>query len=143
MVQDWDSGVLDTNDEWRSRSVAGTRKQVRSSGRNDAANNERTKDVEEHESVDESVCSFGNVAARGLGFASRDGDEFGRHDKGKGRTNHGVPKTAESSGGASDDIFFKGIMFPIPKSKTVMSRCAAKKDDNAENNETADCNDLD
>lgn len=92
MVQDWDSGVLDTNDEWRSRSVAGTRKQVRSSGRNDAANNERTKDVEEHESVDESVCSFGNVAARGLGFASRDGDEFGRHDKGKGRTNHGVPK---------------------------------------------------
>ncbi|KAH3661490.1 hypothetical protein OGAPHI_006337 [Ogataea philodendri] len=95
MVQHLDSGVLDSNNVWRSSSSGSTLidgiHQTVAIGRHHDSNNENTKNVEDGQSENETSAGFWQVMSWGLGLSRTTGDQFWRQNKGESTFHNSCP----------------------------------------------------
>lgn len=149
MVQSADASVLDANNEGTgagARTTAvDTVKQALVVVGNGDANDQAAQNVECEETVDKTVGSLRDVAARGNSLSSCGGDQLGREDERETGLDKGCPECQEAAGvHAGDEVRLDKCTwaFPVPKSESVMVRATTEEKDNTKNNETNDSDDL-
>lgn len=99
MVQAFDAGVLDGDDEGGGGCVAaadGAEKVLVVVG-DGHADDEGRQHVEDEEAVDETIGCLGDVATRCFGFTGGGDDKLGGHDEGEARLDEGVPEGEEAA----------------------------------------------
>ena len=94
---------------------------------------ERSQDVEDQDAVDVSSSSLGDVATRSLTFAGCVGNDFRRQNVRESSPDESIPHGQKF---ASITLCTEGFecsrIVPIAESESVVSRCAAKEDDNTD-----------
>ncbi|KAG7856522.1 hypothetical protein KL919_004052 [Ogataea angusta] len=118
VVEHLDSGVLDTDHVWRAGSSAGSCVDgvhepwvVRA---NNDSDDDDSDDVEEGQSVDESLARFRQVRSWGLGLGSTGGDQFRAENESKRTLDDSGPACKEFAGVSRDKVFNKrSWVFPI------------------------------
>lgn len=76
MLQTSNTGSLDSDDEWRGRSVGIGAEETIVIRRHNDANNERAESIEDGQAVNESSCSLWDVAAGRNGLSGSQRNEF-------------------------------------------------------------------
>lgn len=141
--KDWNTGVLDRNDE---RRFGGTRVEVEtwSVGWDNDTDDESTTEVEDEDSDKDSLDCSGDVSSRVLGFTSGNGDNLGTNVREGGLGEDG-PETEESTETAGDTRVLGEWTWVLPVLETDLLTVGSttSRDDDTENDQTDNGQDLD
>ena len=142
MRENWDTGVLDCNDPGRC-GRAGLLDQPLIVGGDHHANGERTQDIKEEDTPENTSNSLGNVPPWVGSLTSSNSDHF-HTTVGESRIDKNRPQSSESSSVTVADVFLHGAwVFPVAESQSIALGAAAKVDDEGQNEQSNDGNDLD
>lgn len=151
MIQPSDASAFDAQDERAGSGVFGAfadgLQQLRIVGGDDHGDDERAKDIEDHETVDEAPRRFGDIPSRRFALPCSDGDEFRSQDEGETRADERCPKREEfpDSAEVGFGITFEcaGGLLPVAETEAVVGGPAAEEEHGAEEDEREDGEDLD
>jgi len=134
--QHGDTGVLHRN---HPRRLLGTLGAVSSKlgvvGADGSSDDERTEDVEEEDTPEDTLDSLGDVLARVGRLTGRNCDHLNTTVR-ESCVDECGPETGESSGIACANVFFHRAFFPVPEATPVLVRSTAQHDDQTGNQKT-------
>ena len=140
-----DAGVLDTKHEWTGAGI-GRAEQVRVIVWHDDSYDERRKSIKQCQTPNETLCSFWDVPTRIYRFSGCNGNELWRGDEREPGLDKRMPVAQEPPCPCmtmDQVVVERPWMFPISKPKPVVVGSTAKKEHDAENDETNDGDELD
>ena len=143
-----DASVLNANHKrTRTRSRFALRdgtKELRVIIWNNDTNDQGTKDVESNQSVNKAICSLWNVPSGSFCFSSGRSDQFWRQNKGKSRSDEGIPESEKPPGASRDFVGIESAwILPVTKADTVVGRSTSKEDHNSCDDEADDGDNFD
>ena len=145
--ESWDTGASDGNNPWGCRGAvfagADGTQQVGVVIRNQHADKERTKNVEDENTPEDTTASLGNVDARVLGLTTSNGDGLDTSVRKSGVDERGEPTQEATFRSICHERLHRTRVIPVAEADAVARRTSTEDEDEGQDEEAGDGDQLD
>lgn len=139
----WDLGAVDGNNPRRVSRTGTAMEQSVVVRWDENTDGERTEDVEEQNSPEDTSDSLGDVPSRVLGFTGRNRDHLDTTVR-EGSVDERVEDTKKATSGTRSDVLLhRTWVLPVAEPETVVCGCTAQVNAECEDEQPNHCDDLD
>lgn len=143
VIQSTNSSLLNADDKRAGACVGLWRQQSIVVRRHGDSNDERSHAIEDEQSPHVSSGGFWDVASRGDGFTCGQCNQLRRGDECKASPHESRPVCQKAPRWTGHEIVFERILFPVPKSKSIVIRTSSEEQNPAENDQSGDGDEFD